>query len=140
MLGLHVCQIPYSQLEGLAREVKGLQRQLHRVVGREIVRDHAVMLLLGGMCVEARLSAFLVNLIQRLQARGFSGSSFVLRMSREEIGSYLGMKLETVSRTLSRFQDDGLREVRQRHIRILDEAGLRRLLDTDSGAIPGHAW
>jgi CRP/FNR family transcriptional regulator len=124
-----VCQIPYSRLEDLSREVSELQHQFHRVMSREIVRDHGVMLLLGSMRAEARLSAFLLNLTQRLQARGFSGSSLVLRMTREEIGSYLGLKLETVSRAFSHFQDDGLLEVKQRDIRVLDEAGLRRLLN-----------
>jgi len=135
-----VCQIPYARLEDLARDVTALQRQFHKVMSREITRDHIVMVLLGSMRVEARLSAFLLNLIQRLKARGFSGSSLVLHMSREEIGSYLGMKLETVSRTLSRFQDDGLLEFRLRDIRNLDEVGLHRLLDADSGAVLGQMW
>ena len=113
-----VCVIPYHQLEELSREVSDLQRQFHQIMSREIVRDHGVMLLLGSMRAEERLAAFLLNLTQRLQARGFSGSSLVLRMTREEIGSYLGLKLETVSRAFSRFQDDGLLEVEQRHIRI----------------------
>jgi len=124
-----VCQIPFGRLEELSQEVAELQHQFHRVMSREIVRDHGVMLLLGSMRAEARLSAFLLNLTQRLQARGFSASSLVLRMTREEIGSYLGLKLETVSRAFSRFQEDGLLEVKQRDIRVLDEAGLRRLLN-----------
>jgi CRP/FNR family transcriptional regulator, anaerobic regulatory protein len=98
------------------------------VMSREIVRDHGVMLLLGSMRAEERLAAFLLNLTKRLQARGFSGSSLILRMTREEIGSYLGLKLETVSRTFSKFQDDGLLEVKQRHIRVLDAPGLAALM------------
>ncbi len=124
-----VCQIPYARLEELSHKVTDLQRQFHRVMSREIVRDHGVMLLLGGMRAEARLAAFVLNLTQRLQARGFSATSLVLRMTREEIGSYLGLKLETVSRAFSRFQEDGLLEVKQRDIRVLDEPGLRRLLN-----------
>jgi len=124
-----VCQIPYGRLEELSQEVATLQHQFHKVMSREIVRDHGVMLLLGSMRAEARLAAFLLNLTQRLQARGFSGSSLVLRMTREEIGSYLGLKLETVSRAFSRFQEEGLLEVKQRDINVLDEAGLRRLLN-----------
>lgn len=124
-----VCQIPYARLEELSHEVTDLQRQFHRIMSREIVRDHGVMLLLGGMRAEARLAAFVLNLTQRLQARGFSATSLVLRMTREEIGSYLGLKLETVSRAFSRFQEDGLLEVKQRDIRVLDEPGLRRLLN-----------
>jgi CRP/FNR family transcriptional regulator len=124
-----VCVIAYSQLEELSREFTGLQHQFHKIMSREIVRDHGVMLLLGSMRAEERLAAFLLNLTQRLQARGFSASSLVLRMTRQEIGSYLGLKLETVSRTFSKFQEDGLMEVKQRHLRILDQAGLQRLVN-----------
>ena len=79
---------------------------------------------------EERLAAFLLNLAQRLQARGFSASALVLRMTREEIGSYLGLKLETVSRTFSKFHDESLLEVKQRHIRILDADGLQGLVNS----------
>lgn len=125
-----VCEIPYDRLEELSRSFTHLQRQFHKIMSREIVRDHGVMLLLGSMRAEERLAAFLLNLTQRLQARGFSPSALLLRMTREEIGSYLGLKLETVSRTFSKFQDDGLLEVKQRDIRVLDEAGLRALVNT----------
>ncbi len=124
-----VCIIPYGQLESLSRDFVELQHQFHKIMSREIVRDHGVMLLLGSMRAEERLAAFLLNLTQRLQARGFSPSSLILRMMCEEIGSYFGLKLETVSRTFSKFQEDGLLEVKQRDIRILDEAGLRQLIN-----------
>ena len=124
-----VCIIPYHQLEDLSRELSDLQRQFHKIMSREIVRDHGVMLLLGSMRAEERLAAFLLNLTQRLSTRGFSGSELVLRMTREEIGSYLGLKLETVSRAFSKFQDDGLLEVRQRQIRVLDAPALQALVN-----------
>jgi CRP/FNR family transcriptional regulator len=124
-----VCVIPFHQLEDLSREVSDLQRQFHRIMSREIVRDHGVMLLLGSMRAEERLAAFLLNLTQRLQSRGFSASELILRMTREEIGSYLGLKLETVSRTFSKFQEEGLLEVKQRQIRILDQDGLQKLVN-----------
>jgi len=123
-----VCVIPYDELERLSREFTDLQRQFHRVMSREIVRDHGVMLLLGSMRAEQRMAAFVLNLAQRLQARGFSASSLVLRMTREEIGTYLGLKLETVSRCFSKLQDDGILEVNARQIRILDPEALRRLV------------
>jgi CRP/FNR family transcriptional regulator len=123
-----VCVIPYGQLEHLSREFTDLQRQFHRIMSREIVRDHGVMLLLGSMRAEERLAAFLLNLTQRLRARGFSASSLVLRMTREEIGTYLGLKLETVSRCFSRFQEEGVLEVRARQVRILDQEALRKLV------------
>jgi len=125
-----ICAIPFSRLESLSREIHTLQHHFHKVMSREIVRDHGVMMLLGTMRAEERLAAFLLNLSQRFTARGFSHAEFYLRMTREEIGSYLGLKLETVSRTFSKFQDDGLLEVKQRHIRILDEAGLRQLISS----------
>ncbi|MCX7663601.1 MAG: fumarate/nitrate reduction transcriptional regulator Fnr [Tepidimonas fonticaldi] len=126
-----VCVLPFDKLEQLSREFSALQHHVHRIMSREIVRDQGVMLLLGSMRAEERLAAFLLNLVQRLHARGFSKSEMVLRMTREEIGSYLGMKLETVSRTFSRFQDDGIIEVKQRYVRILDPDAL--------GAIVNHA-
>jgi CRP/FNR family transcriptional regulator len=124
-----VCVMPFDRIEDLSREINSLQRHVHKIMSREIVREHGVMLLLGSMRAEERLAAFLLNLVQRLHARGFSASELVLRMTREEIGSYLGLKLETVSRTLSKFVDDGIVEVNQRHVRILDAEALRRMVN-----------
>jgi len=123
-----VCDIPLARLEQLSRDIPSLQQHFHRIMSREIVRDHGVMLLLGTMRAEERLAAFLLNLSQRFAARGYSASEFYLRMTREEIGSYLGLKLETISRALSRFHDDKLIEVRTKHVRILDMDALRRMV------------
>lgn len=119
-----VCAIPYSHLTELAAGSADMQMVMARLMSREIVREHSLMMLLGSMNAEERLAAFLINLSQRLKARGYSPSEFHLRMSRAEIGSYLGMKLETVSRTFSAFQQRGLLEVDKRHIRIVDLEGL----------------
>lgn len=124
-----ICAIPFSQMEALSREIHSLQHHFHKVMSREIVRDHGVMMLLGTMRAEERLAAFLLNLSQRFTARGYSHAEFFLRMTREEIGSYLGLKLETVSRTFSRFQEDGHIAVQQKHIRILDVNGLKALMN-----------
>jgi CRP/FNR family transcriptional regulator len=124
-----VCVMPFDRIEDISREVGALQKHVHRIMSREIVREHGVMLLLGSMRAEERLAAFLLNLVQRLQARGFSRSELILRMTREEIGSYLGMKLETVSRTFSKFADEGIIEVNQRHIHIQDSEALKRLVN-----------
>ena len=124
-----VCVIPFDQLESLAREVPSLQRQFHRHMSHEIATDHEAMLQLGSMHAEERVAAFLLNLVHRLEVRGFSSSSVLLRMSREEIGSFLGLKLETVSRTLSKFQADRLLSVRQRQIQIIDPVGLGQVLE-----------
>lgn len=123
-----VCVIAYDKLEELSRKIEGLQHQFHKVMSKEIVRDHGVMMLLGSMRAEERLAAFLLNLSQRFTARGFSPAEFHLRMTRDEIGSYLGLKLETVSRAFSKFQEGGLIAVQQKHIRIVDLDGLRKLV------------
>ena len=124
-----VCVIAYDQLEDLSRELSDLQRHFHKIMSREIVRDHGVMLLLGSMRAEERLAAFLLNLTQRLRTRGFSASSLILRMTREEIGSYLGLKLETVSRAFSHFQEEGILSVKQRHIEVLNPDALQKLVN-----------
>ena len=124
-----VCVMPYDRIEDLSREVHGLQRHVHKIMSREIVREHGVMLLLGSMRAEERLAAFLLNLVQRLHARGFSQSELILRMSREEIGSFLGMKIETVSRTFSKFADEGIVEVKQRHVRIMNTQALKDIVN-----------
>lgn len=120
-----VCEIPLEKLELLSREIPALQAHFHRILSREIVRDHGMMLLLGSMRAEERMAAFLLGLSQRFAARRYSSTEFVLRMTRADIGSYLGLKLETVSRALSRMQAQGLIEVRNRHLRIVDREGLQ---------------
>jgi CRP/FNR family transcriptional regulator, anaerobic regulatory protein len=128
-----VCELPFAEIEDLARRVPNLQRHLYKVMSREIVDDHKVMLLLGNMKAEERLAAFLINLSHRFAVRGYSATSFHLRMTREEIGSYLGLKLETVSRILSRFQEHGLIKVQNRLIEIIDQDGLKRILNNCQG-------
>jgi CRP/FNR family transcriptional regulator len=105
-----------------------LSMHLHKVMSREIVREHGVMLLLGSMHAEERLAAFLLNLSQRFEARGYSRDEFVLRMTRAEIGSFLGLKLETVSRLFSRFAQEKLIAVDAKRVRILNADGLRALV------------
>lgn len=119
-----VCEAPFDDFETLARELPSLQRQFHRIISREIARDHGVMLLLGSMRAEERLAAFLLNLAQRFKARGYSPSSFHLRMTREDIGSFLGLKLETVSRAFSHLQAEGIIAVKNKSIEIRDSARL----------------
>lgn len=123
-----VCIIPHARLNDPL-----LQRQLFKVMSRELVRDQGVMLLLGSMRSAERLATFLLNLSQRFLARGFSSHEFHLRMTREEIGSYLGLSLETVSRLFSRFQGEGLVCVAQKHILIQDIDGLRAVTAGTNG-------
>ncbi len=123
-----VCAIPFAGLQALAHELPGLQRHFYKMMSREIVREQGVMLQLGSMNADERLSMFLLDMSLRYAALGCSPSEFNMRMTREEIGSYLGMKLETVSRTFSKFHEEGLIAVRGKFIRIRDSAGLRRVM------------
>ena len=115
-----VCVIPFAHLEALAREMPTVQRHIHKLLSREIVRESKVMLVLGSMRAEERIANFLLGLSARLHVRGHSRSDLLLRMKREEMGSFLCLKLETVSRTLSKFVADGILSVSQRQIQILD--------------------
>ena len=124
-----ICAIPYAHLTEMTAGSSSMQRAVSRLMSQEIVSKHSLMLLLGSMNADERLAAFLLNLSQRLKALGYSACEFHLRMSRAEIGSYLGMTLETVSRTFSAFQQQGLLEVDKRYIRIVDLDGLRRAFE-----------
>lgn len=129
-----VCQISFPELEGLAEQVPSLRRQLHKIMSREIVRDQGVILMLGALRAEERLIAFLLNLSERFASRGYSPVEFHLRMSREEISSYLGVKVETVSRAFSYLRDAGLITVRKKHIRLLDVTALKVRLATPTAS------
>ena len=124
-----ICAIPFHRLQDMSLDVSGLQRWLHKVMSSAIVREHSVMLLLGSMRAEERVATFLLNLSQRFAARGFSAIEFNMRMTREEIGSFLGLKLETVSRIFSRFHEQGLVEIHLKHVRIVDLAGLKAIIN-----------
>ena len=123
-----VCAIPFQRLEQLAMTIPALQRQLLRLLSSDISRDQGLMLLLGSMTAEQRVAAFLLSLARRHERLGFSSSHFVLRMTREEIGNYLGLTLETVSRLMSRFQREDFIAVRQREVEIKDADGLREMV------------
>ncbi len=123
-----ICTLPFGRIEALGRQHAGFQHNLVRLLSREITRERALLLLLGTMHAEQRLAAFLLDLSDRYGARGYSPSEFVLRLTRDEIGSYLGLKLETVSRLFSRFQRDGLVQIQGRIVKLLDRVSLRRLI------------
>lgn len=125
-----VCVIPFRALETLSHENRDLQRHLNLIMSREIVRESAHMMLIGGMTAEERVAAFLVNLSQRYRDRGYSATQFHLRMTREEIGSYLGLTLETVCRMFSRLQRRGCIAMHGsggKEVRIVDIDGLARV-------------
>jgi CRP/FNR family transcriptional regulator, anaerobic regulatory protein len=118
------CIIRFTEFESLASQIPTLQNQFHRILSRELTQDQRHLLSLGSLRAEERLAGFLLNLSERLTARGYTNHEFDLRMSREEIGSYLGIQIETVSRMFSRFVEAGLIQIKQRHIKLIDVNGL----------------
>lgn len=135
-----VCEIPFDRLEELTLRIPGLQRQLFRIMSREIQSDEHVMILLGKKTADERLAAFLLSLSSRFKRRGFSALEFNLPMSRNDIANYLGLAVETVSRLFTRFQNIGLVSVRRKFIAITDLAGLRAVANAQgTGEQRGHA-
>jgi len=130
-----VCVLPYNQLDRLSATVPELRHNLFRLASRDLCRDHAMMLSLGSRSAEARLTLFLLDLAERFRARGYSAREFVLRMTREEIASYLGLKLETVSRLFSSLQEQGLLQVQGRAVKLLDVNGLRKVVGAHAPAL-----
>lgn len=123
-----VCMLPFDRIEKLAHEDASFQRHLYRLLSSAIVHERAVTLMLGTMRAEQRLASFLLDLSTRYRMRGYSSTEFVLRMTREEIGSHLGLKLETVSRLFSRFAEEGLIAVNGRVVKLLDRIALQHLV------------
>jgi CRP/FNR family transcriptional regulator len=122
-----VCGIPFSDLEELFGHIPTLLHHFHQMMSQEITREQSVMLLLGNMRAGQRFAAFLTNLSSRYAARGYSSTSFQLRMSREEIGNYLGLTIESISRLLSRFKKLGVLQVSNREIVILEPVRLKAM-------------
>ncbi|TDV07129.1 helix-turn-helix domain-containing protein [Paraburkholderia caballeronis] len=122
-----VCAIPFRALESMSYTDRDLQRHMNWLMSREIVRESAHLMLMGSMNAEERVAAFLLNLSQRYRERGYSATEFQLRMTRDEIGCYLGLKLETVSRMLTRLQKRGLIQISGKKARIVDLDNLERV-------------
>lgn len=130
-----VCEIPFKRLEELTANIPELQHQLFCLMSKEISRDTSIMVLLGKSTAEERLAAFLLSLSSRFYARGFSPIDFNLSMSRQEIGSYLGLALETVSRLFTHFQEEKILLVNRKHVEILNMDGLHELLANHSSCL-----
>lgn len=119
-----VCEIPYERLDELLGQMPELRRSMMRTMGREIRDDQQMMMLLSRKTAEQRIATFLLKLSSRYQARGYSATQFRLSMSRNEIGNYLGLAVETVSRIFTRFASSGMVRVEGKEIELLDLAAL----------------
>ncbi|KWR90611.1 cyclic nucleotide-binding protein [Cupriavidus sp. IDO] len=124
-----LCAIPIDAYKALTETLPAMARQLFRALNKEAQRGRSLQTLLALMTAEERLVSFLLWLSEGLSARGFSPTEFILRMSREEIGSYIGLTLETVSRQFSRLAECGLIRVSHRRIELLDSKGLQAIAD-----------
>lgn len=122
-----LCEIPFNSLEEISHHIPGLHRQLFRIMSKEIASDQTLLMLMAQKNAEERLAAFLVNLSSRLKLRNFSESEFYLSLSRKDIGNYLGLTIETISRTFSRFQNDGLLETERKYVKILNMTQLKTI-------------
>jgi CRP/FNR family transcriptional regulator len=127
----HAAVVSFSRIAQLGREHPGVERLLYRLFSRELVREHGMICLLSTLSADSRIATFLLDLSERFARLGCSRTSFVLRMTRQEIGSYLGMQLETVSRTLSALSAAGLVAVDGKAIDLLDMKGLKSLINPE---------
>jgi len=123
-----VCALPLDQLENLCHDLPGLQKQMRRIMGKEVNNDHKLLLLLGKMTAEERLASFLLSLSSRMEERHWKGNEFNLSMPRQDIANYLGMAVETVSRLFASFQAEKIIEVDRRHITIVDISRLKAIV------------
>jgi CRP/FNR family transcriptional regulator len=134
-----ICELPFNRLEELCQSLPGLQKQMFRLVGKEIASDHHMLMMLGQRSAEERLASFLLSLSIRYRNRHLSASEFYLPMSRQDIGNYLGLAIETVSRLFAHFQDEKLLTVNRKQIKILDHAKLKAMVDGCAGDISESA-
>jgi CRP/FNR family transcriptional regulator len=123
-----VCEFPYDDLADLCHTLHGLNHQLMRLASKEITVDQRMQLLLGKRTAEEKLAALLLSLSTRCKPRGLSATSFNLPMSRQDIGNYLGLAIETVSRLFARFQEEGLLKVNRREVTITDLPRLKEMV------------
>lgn len=123
-----VCELPLDQLENICYELPSLQKQMRRIMGKEVSNDHKLLLLLGKMTAEERLASFLLSLSARMEERHWKDNEFNLSMPRQDIANYLGMAVETVSRLFATFQNEKIIDVDRRHITILDMQRLRSIV------------
>ncbi len=131
-----VCEIPYEVLDELSGKMSKLRQQIMRLMSNEIISDQEMILLLSKKNAEERLAAFLNSLSTRFSRRGFSPREFRLAMTRGDIGNYLGLTVETISRLLGRFQKIGLIKVKGKYVTILDPIALSQIAGSVGNQTP----
>ncbi len=131
-----LCEVPLNRLEELGELVSGVQRQMLRIMSRQLLHDQRLQTVLCRQNADERLAAFLLSLSDRLRGRGFDGDRFRLSMTRADIGNYLGVAKETVSRLFTRFERAGLLAIEHRQLRLLDRQGLAALAGVPAGTTP----
>jgi len=125
-----VCKLPFDQLAELCSRLPGVHEQIMRIVGKEITTDQQMLMLLGKRNAEERLASFLLSLSSRFKRRGLSANEFYLPMSRQDIGNYLGLAIETVSRLFARFQEEHILTVDRKLVTICKHEDLAAMVDT----------
>lgn len=130
-----VCEFPLESLDTICHDVPSIQYAMRRIMGKEVSKDHAMLLLLGRMSAEEKLASFLISLSKRMEQRHWKPTEFNLTMPRQDIANYLGLAVETVSRLFAHLQEDEkIIEVDRRRVNILDMDRLRAIVgDVESG-------
>jgi CRP/FNR family transcriptional regulator len=123
-----VCELPITHLEELCLQVPELQKQMRRIMGKEIESDHAMLLMLGKLSAEEKLASFLLSFSRRMEERHWKSDDFVLSMPRQDIANYLGLAVETVSRLFAHYHDEGVIEVDRRRIHIKQMRRLKQIV------------
>jgi CRP/FNR family transcriptional regulator len=122
------CAIPFLELSEVCKDIPELQNQLFRIMSRELSVENQMLLTLGKKNSEEKVATFLLTISTRYHDLGFSANEFKLTMSRQEIGNYLGITFETVSRVIGRLQRNGIIKVNRKAIKILDMVALKNLV------------
>ena len=122
-----ICEIPFNRLEEVSMQLPKLQRHFLQLMSREITQEQQIISLLGKSSAEARIASLLLSISTRNSSRSLSSTQFLLPMSRTDIGNYLGLTIETVSRTFARLQKARVISVDKKEVSINDIAGLQQL-------------
>ncbi len=130
-----LCELPFDQLENLSSAVPSISRQLLRIMSQELRSDEQLLMMVGSQTAEARLASLFLSLASRLKRRGYSSVEFNLSMSRADIGSFLGLAVETVSRLIKKMQENKLVEINHRSVKLLDMEKLRALAGKGANCI-----